>query len=107
MMRVGSFAAIILGLISAAHSPDAWSADLVMPTKAPATASSAPATCTNPWDFIATNCQLTWYGITLYGTVDVGGGWQSHGASSHDTFPTAASYYIQKMNKNPMWGARA
>ena len=81
-MRHDSFAAIIFAVVAAAHAVDAPAADLMMPTKVPAEAgTSAPTTCTNPWDFIATNCQLSWYGITIYGTVDVGGGWQSHGAS--------------------------
>jgi hypothetical protein len=66
----------------------------MMPTKAPAAATSTPAACINPWDFITTNCQLTWYVITIYGTPDAGGGWQRHGESSHDTFPAPASYYI-------------
>src|SRR6516165_11802013 len=29
-------------------------------------------TCTGLWDFIETDCQLTWYGITLYGVIDAG-----------------------------------
>jgi hypothetical protein len=41
---------------------------------------AAPKTCTGLWDFIETDCQLTWYGITVYGTIDAGVGWQSHGA---------------------------
>jgi hypothetical protein len=28
-------------------------------------AHAAPKTCTGLWDFIETDCQLTWYGITL------------------------------------------
>ena len=46
----------------------------------PAAAAPAPKPCTGLWGFIATNCQLTWQGITVYGMVDVGVGWQSHGA---------------------------
>ncbi len=30
-------------------------------------------------EFLATDCPLTWHGITLYGTYDVGVGWVSHG----------------------------
>ena len=103
-MRHGSFAAMIFVVVGATHAVEAPAADLVMPTKAPAAATSAPTACANAWDFIATTCQLSWYGITIYGALDAGGGWQSHGESSHDTFPAPASYYIQKMNKNPMWG---
>jgi len=29
--------------------------------------------------FLATDCTLTWYGITVYGAYDIGVGWVSHG----------------------------
>lgn len=35
--------------------------------------------CTSFHEFVATDCTLTWYGITLYGAYDVGGGYVSHG----------------------------
>jgi hypothetical protein len=73
-VRIGSFAAVIFAIVGVVHAVDARAADLMMPTRASAPAARwASATCTNPWDFISTNCQLTWYGITIYGTVDVGG----------------------------------
>ena len=40
---------------------------------------SPPAACTSTQDFFATDCPLTWRGITLYGAYDVGVGWVSHG----------------------------
>ena len=106
MTKLGISAAMILGVAGVACASDAWAAD-VMPTKAtpPAAAlASEPVPCTAFWDFIATNCPLTWQGITVYGTLDVGGGWQSHGAPFDSRFPTGASYYIQKMNRSAMWG---
>ena len=106
MTKLGISAAMILGVAGVACASDAWAAD-VMPTKAtpPAAAlASEPVPCTAFWDFIATNCPLTWQGITVYGTLDVGGGWQSHGAPFDLRFPTGASYYIQKMNRSAMWG---
>jgi predicted porin len=42
-------------------------------------ASSTPAACASVQDLLATDCPLTWHGITLYGTYDVGVGWVSHG----------------------------
>src|SRR3984957_18859146 len=44
-----------------------------------AAASSTPAACGSFKEFVATDCPLTWNGITLYGTYDVGVGWVSHG----------------------------
>jgi len=40
---------------------------------------SAPDACTSGHEFFATDCALTWHGITLYGAYDVGVGWVSHG----------------------------
>ena len=31
------------------------------------------------YDFFFTACPLSWYGFTFYGTVDVGGTYQTHG----------------------------
>ena len=39
----------------------------------------APGPCASLHEFVATDCALTWNGITLYGTYDVGVGWVSHG----------------------------
>jgi predicted porin len=105
MTKLRILAALILGVAGVACALDAWAAD-IMPIKAkpPAAASaSEPAPCTDFRDFVATNCQLTWQGITVYGTLDVGGGWQSHGAPFDPQFTTGASYYIQKMNRSAMW----
>src|SRR6202167_3523127 len=38
-----------------------------------------PAACTSLQEFLATDCPLTWHGITLYGAYDIGVGWVSHG----------------------------
>ena len=38
-----------------------------------------PDTCASGNEFAATDCTLTWHGITVYGAYDVGGGWVSHG----------------------------
>jgi predicted porin len=35
--------------------------------------------CTSGHQFAATDCALTWHGITAYGAYDVGVGWVSHG----------------------------
>ena len=53
-------------------------AQVPTPPQAPA----APPTsegCASTKEFIATDCPLTWHGITIFGTFDVGLGWVSHG----------------------------
>jgi len=42
-------------------------------------AEASPAGCASEKEFFATDCPLTWHGITIYGTYDVGVGWVSHG----------------------------
>lgn len=45
----------------------------------PPASPTAPEACTSFREFATTACPLTWHGITLYGTIDVGVGWVSHG----------------------------
>lgn len=94
----------VSALLIAAPLGTATAADI--PTKAPppAAAPASPASCGSLWDFIATACPLTWYGITVYGTVDVGGGWLSHGTPFSGTSPPSQDYLIQKNSNRPLWG---
>src|ERR1700689_4948369 len=51
-----------------------------LPTAEPAAAAgSSSEACASFQDFVTTSCPLTWHGITIYGTYDVGVGWVSHG----------------------------
>src|SRR5258708_35869293 len=106
MKKVGVFASIIFGLAGAAYATDA-SADDIMAAKAvPAAttkAPSQPATCTSPEDFVTTKCPLTWNGITLYGTIDGGVTWMSHGAPFNGASAVGADYIIQKFSNRPQW----
>jgi predicted porin len=83
----------------------ALAADVNLVTKAPPLVTPAmPATCTGVSQFFLTDCVLSWYGISVYGAVDVGGGYQTHGAPFNGYFPQGASYSSQKMNRQAMWG---
>src|SRR3989440_6076961 len=101
MAKLGIFAAVIIAAGGASCGVEAWAADVV-PTGA--TAASAPKPCTDGWSFIATDCQLTWHGITVYGTIDAGFGWQSHGAPWDPRSAVGASYLVQKQNNSALWG---
>ena len=101
MVKLCISTGIVLAVAGASYAVDAWAAD-TMPMKAPPSATaSTPKLCTDPWDFIATDCQLTWHGITVYGTIDAGVGWQSHGAPFDPRSAVGASYLIQKQNRSP------
>src|SRR3979490_2539173 len=94
----------MLAAAGASCEVEAWAADN-MPMETPvATAASAPKPCTDASSFIATDYQLTWQGITVYGTIDAGFGWQSHGAPLDPRSAVGASYLIQKQNNSPLWG---
>ena len=96
-------AAIIFGLAGAADA----AADDAMATKAPpaatAKAPAQPATCSSLEDFVVTDCPLTWNGITLYGTIDGGVTWLSHGAPFNGTSAVGADYIIQKYSNRAQW----
>ena len=105
MAKLTVFAAFLLATIGGSYTVDTWAAD-DMRTKAPSattSAAAAPRPCANPADFITTNCQLTWHGITLFGNVDMGFGWQSHGAAFDPRSAVTSSYLIQKQNQGSLW----
>jgi predicted porin len=97
------FAAVIIAAGGASCGVEAWAADVVPAGAAAATAASPPKPCADGWSFVATDCQLTWQGITIYGAIDVGFGWQSHGAPWDPRSAVAASYLIQKQNNSALW----
>src|SRR5436309_9204312 len=101
------FSVVATGLLAAAlacRGGEAFAADPAPTAPSPAMADSAPTPCASVSDFIGTNCQLTWHGITLYGTIDAGFGWQSHGAPWDPRSAVGASYLIQKQNNSALWG---
>jgi hypothetical protein len=104
MAKFGTCAAVLLTVVGVSSAVNAWGADVwaadVMPMTTPPATAAAPKPCTDPSDFIYTNCQLTWRGITIYVIVDMGLGWQSHGAPFDPQSAVAASYLIQKQNRS-------
>jgi predicted porin len=94
----------ISALLIAAPLSAASAADMVTKTPPPAAAPASPAPCGSLWDFVTTACPLTWYGITVYGTIDVGGGWQSHGTPFNGTSVVGQEYLLQKNSNRALWG---
>lgn len=52
---------------------------------------------------VADDGTLTWHGITLYGTVDVGVTSQTHGSAYNQDFPTAVGEIVQKNGSGTKW----
>jgi len=61
-----------------AHADASSPADAPAAEPAPA-AAPTPTACASTQEFFATDCPLSWHGITLYGAYDIGVGWVSHG----------------------------
>ena len=82
----------------------AWSAaaraDEPILTKAPVvSAAAASPFCQDVPDFFLGSCQLAYYGVRVYGLIDTGVGYQTHGAPWDPYFPQGSSYLVQKMNR--------
>jgi len=54
-------------------------------------------------DSSAADCPLSAYGLTVYGTIDVGGGYESHGAPFNGDAKTGVSEVISKVNNGSRW----
>jgi hypothetical protein len=89
MTKLGIFAATILAAAGACCGVEARAADA--------------KTCTGLWDFIETDCQLTWYGITLYGAIDAGFTYQTHGAPLDPRSPPGSAYLVQRYSRSSRW----
>jgi predicted porin len=77
MLKRWIVASVAVAMIAASISAHA---DTSNATDAPAPpAPEPPAACTSTQEFFATDCPLSWRGITLYGAYDLGVGWVSHG----------------------------
>ncbi len=106
MKRLGFGAALAAAAFFSYGMTGAYAADMnAMVAKAPpyavAPAAVAPVACGSIYDFFLTACPLSWYGVTLYGIVDVGGTYQTHGTPALDpNHPVGASYLLGNSGTN-------
>ena len=63
---------------------------------------SGQAGCTSFEEFLHTDCPLTWHGITLYGTYDVGVGWVSHGLPE-SPYNYEGESLVNRNGNHPRW----
>src|SRR5580704_10704731 len=77
---LGTLMVGVLPVAAQAEGPAMTGTAPDVPGAVPAPAApSTPAACASVQEFYSTDCPLTWRGITVYGTYDVGVGWVSHG----------------------------
>jgi predicted porin len=79
-------AGVALSLLAMADSSQAQT--MTQPAVADAATKAPPAA--------SADSALTFYGITLYGTYDIGVAYQTHGAPSNRDFPTGLNYLVSK-----------
>jgi hypothetical protein len=80
---------------------EAQAADL--PTKAP-TPNASPSCFDSAADYFRASpqeCPLTWNGTTLYGAIDTGAGYQTHGVPSNGAYPNGVEHLISKNSNAP------
>jgi hypothetical protein len=80
----------------------AHAADLPVYTKAPPPP-LAPTSCTSAEQFIVTDCPLTYYGITVHGAIDIGGGYETHGTPFNKDLHTGVEELVQKNSNRAQW----
>jgi predicted porin len=99
MKTFGISIAALFAAIGAAHAAD-------LPTKKTPPAPPAAdcyASFMSWLDSTAAACPLTYAGITLYGTIDMGGGYESHGVSFNREYPTGVEELISKNSQGGKW----
>ncbi len=78
-------------------------ADLPSPQPAPA----QPASCfASLYDFLTSgpdDCPLAWNGITLYGRLDYGAGYEAHGAPFNGNYPNGVNTLIKKTSNRQLY----
>ncbi len=83
----------------------AQAADL--PTKKGAAPAPVPPNCyATFWtwlDSTPSDCPLSYWGVTFYGQVDVGGGWESNHATLNNAFPNGVQELISKQSHGAAW----
>jgi predicted porin len=98
MKRIGVVLAATIGLAGLAQAAD-------LPTKKEAVPAPAPNCYASFWSWLnssASDCPLSYYGITLYGTADLNYGYQEWGAPKGST-PDKLQYGIRSNAYEHIW----
>jgi predicted porin len=90
-----------IALCGAAHAADVSAVPVY--TKAPPLAPAPLVSCTSAVQFIVTDCPLTYYGITVYGTIDMGGGYETHGAPFNKDIISGVQELVRKNGHESGW----
>ena len=103
MRKIGKFAMVLAAGVALFSHAQAADLPTIQPAPAPAPGPTGPPSCANPTDFFVTDCALSWYGITVYGAVDLGVGWQSHGTPFNASIISGVEELISKNSNHAQW----
>jgi predicted porin len=106
MRKVGEvrFATLLLtGGLLGLEVCGAQGADLPTKEPVPASATSCFSSVSIYFQASPQECPLTWNGITLYGTVDTGAGYQTHGVPFNGAYPNGVEHLISKNSNAPLY----
>ena len=99
MKKLGIALAATIGLGGFAHAAD-------LPTAKPAEA-PPPANCfSSLWTYLNSSpaeCPLSYAGITVYATIDVGLGYSSNGAPFNGSYANGVYSFVGKQSYGPKW----
>lgn len=77
-----------------------------LPTKKTAPAPAAPNCYASLWSWLDSSpadCPLSLYGVTVYGAIDVGGGYETAAARFNKDLPQGVSELISKPSRSARW----
>ena len=96
MKRLGTVAALTAGMlvVGATYAPIALADDTMVTKAPPPPPATGSATCGSIADFILGSCVLSWSGVTVYGTVDMGVTYATHGVPYDPNHPTGETYIL-------------
>jgi hypothetical protein len=89
---------LAIALFAAGTASLAHAADLTT-TNGPAPAKAGPNCWASLWDVLNTppsDCPLSYAGFTLYGTIDIGAGYNTAGVPFNNSFPNGVYYGIRR-----------
>ena len=103
-VRKIDFASLVLmvGLVGSIACP-VQGADLPLKAPPPASVPTCFASATSYFLAGPQECPLTWNGITLYGSIDVGAGYQTHGVPFNSAYPNGVEELISKNSNAPRY----
>jgi predicted porin len=100
MKRIGVSLAALVGAVATAYAAD-------LPTTKAPPAPPAAANCYasfGSWlNSTAADCPLTYGGFTVYGTIDAGYGYETHGVAFNRQYPTGVEELISKNSQGGTW----